>query len=272
MATKNENLRIPQTLMGVDHILGVFSAKGGVGKSVISVNLAKSLVSQGFKVGLVDGDIYGPSHPVLLNAVDMQLNVTNQELLNPLEKDGLKFNSMGFISSEKMPIIWRGPMVSGAIMQLISQTNWGKLDYLIIDTPPGTGDVQLTLLQKIALSGAIVVTTPQDIAVTDTAKGIEMLNRLNLQILGLVENMSYFEPKDSKKRYYLYGKGGARFLSEKYNLDLLGEIPQFEFNQSNLTNENKEISKISIAIANKIVKKLDAVASKNKSSIPQVNK
>ena len=141
---------------------------------------------------------------------------------------------MGFISSEKMPIIWRGPMVSGAIMQLISQTNWGKLDYLIIDTPPGTGDIQLTLLQKIALSGAIVVTTPQDIAVTDTAKGIEMLNRLNLQILGLVENMSYFEPKDSKKRYYLYGKGGARFLSEKYNLDLLGEIPQFEFNQSNL--------------------------------------
>ena len=137
MATKNEKLRIPPTLMEIDHILGVFSAKGGVGKSVMSVNLAKSLVSKGFKVGLVDGDIYGPSHPVLLNATDMQLNVTDQELLDPLEKNGLKFNSMGFISSEKMPVIWRGPMVSGAIMQLIAQTNWGKLDYLIIDTPPG---------------------------------------------------------------------------------------------------------------------------------------
>ncbi len=272
MITKKEQLRIPSTLMEIDHILGIFSAKGGVGKSVISVNLAKSLVSKGFKVGLVDGDIYGPSHPVLLNATDMNLKVTNQELLDPLEKDGLKFNSMGFISAEKMPVIWRGPMVSGAVMQLMAQTNWGKLDYLIVDTPPGTGDVQLTLLQKIALSAAIVVTTPQDIAVADTMKGIEMLKKLNLPILGLIENMSYFEPKDSKKRYYLYGKGGAKTLSKEYQLDLLGEVPQFEFEESNLTNQNMEISKILDLIASKVVKKLDSMSSKNKSLIPQVNK
>ena len=215
MATKNEKLRIPPTLMEIDHILGVFSAKGGVGKSVMSVNLAKSLVSKGFKVGLVDGDIYGPSHPVLLNATDMQLNVTDQELLDPLEKNGLKFNSMGFISSEKMPVIWRGPMVSGAIMQLIAQTKWGKLDYLIIDTPPGTGDVQLTLLQKIALTGAIVVTTPQDISLADTKKGIEMLKKLDLPILGLIENMSFFKPNDSDKKYYLYGKEGGKNLAKE---------------------------------------------------------
>ena len=230
-------------------ILGVFSAKGGVGKSVMSVNLAKSLVSKGFKVGLVDGHIYGPRHPELLNATDMQLNVTDQELLDPLEKNGLKFNSMGFISSEKMPVIWRGPMVSGAIMQLIAQTNWGKLDYLIIDTPPGTGDVQLTLLQKIALTGAIVVTTPQDISLADTKKGIEMLKKLDLPILGLIENMSFFKPNDSDKKYYLYGKEGGKKLAKEYKLDLLGEVPQFEFNNSNLTNENEIITKIS----NKIV-------------------
>ena len=163
-------------------------------------------------------------------------------------------------------------MVSGAVMQLLSQTNWGELDYLIIDTPPGTGDVQLTLLQKIALSAAIVVTTPQDIAVADTMKGIEMLKKLNLPILGLIENMSYFEPKDSKKRYYLYGKGGAKTLSKEYQLDLLGEVPQFEFEESNLTNQNMEISKILDLIASKVVKKLDSMSSKNKSLIPQVNK
>ena len=271
MATKNEKLRIPPTLMEIDHILGVFSAKGGVGKSVMSVNLAKSLVSKGFKVGLVDGDIYGPSHPVLLNATDMQLNVTDQELLDPLEKNGLKFNSMGFISSEKMPVIWRGPMVSGAIMQLIAQTNWGKLDYLIIDTPPGTGDVQLTLLQKIALTGAIVVTTPQDISLADTKKGIEMLKKLDLPILGLIENMSFFKPNDSDKKYYLYGKEGGKKLAKEYKLDLLGEIPQFEFNNSNLTNENEVISRISNKIVEKIVSKVNLLPSKNKNEIPQIN-
>ena len=271
MATKNEKLRIPPTLMEIDHILGVFSAKGGVGKSVMSVNLAKSLVSKGFKVGLVDGDIYGPSHPVLLNATDMQLNVTDQELLDPLEKNGLKFNSMGFISSEKMPVIWRGPMVSGAIMQLIAQTNWGKLDYLIIDTPPGTGDVQLTLLQKIALTGAIVVTTPQDISLADTKKGIEMLKKLDLPILGLIENMSFFKPNDSDKKYYLYGKEGGKNLAKEYKLDLLGEVPQFEFNNSNLTNENEVISRISNKIVEKIVSKVNLLPSKNKNEIPQIN-
>ena len=153
-------------------------------------------------------------------------------------------------------------MVSGAIMQLIAQTNWGKLDYLIIDTPPGTGDVQLTLLQKIALTGAIVVTTPQDISLADTKKGIEMLKKLDLPILGLIENMSFFKPNDSDKKYYLYGKEGGKKLAKEYKLDLLGEVPQFEFNNSNLTNENEIITKISNKIVEKIVNKVDQLPSK----------
>ena len=148
-------------------------------------------------------------------------------------------------------------------MQLIAQTNWGKLDYLIIDTPPGTGDVQLTLLQKIALTGAIVVTTPQDISLADTKKGIEMLKKLDLPILGLIENMSFFKPNDSDKKYYLYGKEGGKNLAKEYKLDLLGEVPQFEFNNSNLTNENEIISKISNKIVEKIVSKVNLLPSKN---------
>jgi len=272
MSQKEKTIRIPSTLMNIKNIVGVFSAKGGVGKSVISVNLAKSLVAKGYKVGLVDGDIYGPSHPVLLNASSMTLKILNNEVIEPLEKDGLKFNSMGFISNEKMPVIWRGPMVSGAVMQLITQTNWGELDYLIIDTPPGTGDIQLTLLQKIAISAGIIVTTPQDISVADTKKGIEMLKKLDLPILGIIENMSFFKPENTDQKYYLYGKGGGKSLSKEYNLDLIGEIPQFEFDKSNLTNKNEEISTLFSLISDNIIMKLKNLPSANKSFIPQINK
>ena len=167
MQKTNEKLRIPETLRKVKNLIGIFSAKGGVGKSAISLQVALALRDKGYKVGLVDADIYGPSQPVMLNANPGELKLTNEKIIEPLEKEGIKFISMGLISDEKMPVIWRGPMVSGAVMQLLAQTDWGEIDYLIIDTPPGTGDVQLTLLQRIPLTSSIVVTTPQDVSVSD---------------------------------------------------------------------------------------------------------
>ncbi|HJL96087.1 MAG TPA: P-loop NTPase, partial [SAR86 cluster bacterium] len=156
-------------------MVGVFSAKGGVGKSAVSLQLALSLKEQGYRVGLVDADIYGPSQATMLNSGPGELEVTNDSVIQPLMKKGISFISMGLISERKMPVIWRGPMVSGAVMQLLAQTNWGKLDYLIIDTPPGTGDVQLTLLQQIPLTGTVIVTTPQEVSISDCRKGIEMI-------------------------------------------------------------------------------------------------
>ena len=203
MPNKEATLRIPETLRKVKNIIGVFSAKGGVGKSEVSLNLALGLKESGYTVGLVDADIYGPSQPLLLNASEEEIEVKNKKLLTPLNKKGIKFISMGLIAKGAKPVIWRGPMVSGAVLQLLSSTDWQTLDYLIIDTPPGTGDVQLTLLQRIPLSAAIVVTTPQKVSVSDTRKGIEMIRRLDLPILGLVENMSFFQPEDSEKKYYL---------------------------------------------------------------------
>ena len=164
MPKTDNKLRIPETLRRVKNIIGVFSAKGGVGKSAVSLQLALSLRDQGFKVGLVDADIYGPSQPIMLNSTPGELKLTQDQIIKPLIKENIKFISMGLISGEKMPVIWRGPMVSGAVMQLLSQTEWGELDYLIVDTPPGTGDVQLTLLQRIPLTSSIVVTTPQKVS------------------------------------------------------------------------------------------------------------
>ena len=158
MAQSDNKLRIPETLRKVKNIVGIFSAKGGVGKSAISLQIALALRDKGFSVGLIDADIYGPSQPILLGSSAGELKLSKAQVIEPLTKEGIKFISMGLISGENMPVIWRGPMVSGAVMQLLSQTDWGELDYLIVDTPPGTGDVQLTLLQRIPLTSSIVVT------------------------------------------------------------------------------------------------------------------
>ena len=192
MSKNLEKINVPDSLKKVKNIIGVFSAKGGVGKSAVSLNLALSLQEKGLKVGLADADIYGPSQTILMHASNQQVEVKDQKFLQPVNKSGIKFMSMGLISNDKMPVIWRGPMVSGAVLQLISQTNWQELDYLIVDTPPGTGDVQLTLLQKIPLKGALIITTPEDVSVADTKKGIEMILKLEVPLLGLIENMSYF--------------------------------------------------------------------------------
>ena len=174
----NNKLRIPETLRKVKNIVGIFSAKGGVGKSAIALQLAISLKDKGYKVGLVDADIYGPSQAVLLNSEPGELKITDNKIIEPLNKEGISFISMGLISNEKMPVIWRGPMVSGAVMQLLSQTNWGELDYLIIDTPPGTGDVQLTLLQKIPLTGTVIVTTPQNVSISVRLQSLSIVCRI----------------------------------------------------------------------------------------------
>ena len=261
--------RVPETLRRVKNIIGVFSAKGGVGKSEISLNLALSLADKGYAVGLLDADIYGPSQPVLLEASSEEIDVKDNKLLVPLNKKGIKFISMGLIARGQKPVIWRGPMVSGAVMQLMSQTDWQELDYLIIDTPPGTGDVQLTLLQRLPLNGAIVVTTPQDVSTSDTRKGIEMIKRLELPILGLIENMSFFKPSDSKKKYFIFGKGGGRNLATEYGLELLSEIPLLEKKEFVILYELNDYKLIFDSIAKKVIKNMEIVKKSVSQIIPQ---
>jgi len=271
MASQDNKLRIPETLRKVKNIIGIFSAKGGVGKSAISLQTALALKDKGFKVGLVDADIYGPSQPVMLNAKPGDLKLTKEQIIEPLVKEDIKFISMGLISDEKMPVIWRGPMVSGAVMQLLSQTDWGNLDYLIVDTPPGTGDVQLTLLQRIPLTSSVIVTTPQEVSISDCKKGIEMINKLGLPISGLIENMSWFQPDKEGRKYYLFGKDGGKQLAEEYSLDLLGQLPLIELEEDKNLMEN-ELLKIEFSsIADKLEKSVKNLKEKKSDGIPQIN-
>ena len=270
MANEQNSLRIPETLRKVKNIVGVFSAKGGVGKSAISLSLALSLKDKGYKVGLVDADIYGPSQPSMLNSSAGELEVKNEKIIEPLFKRGIKFISMGLISSAKMPVIWRGPMVSGAVMQLLSQTDWGELDYLIIDTPPGTGDVQLTLLQRIPITGTLIVTTPQKVSISDCRKGIEMIKKLKVPILGLIENMSWFQPQSDKK-YYLFGKDGGKGLAEEYSLDLLTQIPLEETEEDSLISDIPKLKNLFNELSTEVEKKILEIKKNTSEKIPQLN-
>ena len=271
MAQSDNKLRIPETLRKVKNIVGIFSAKGGVGKSAISLQIALALRYKGFSVGLVDADIYGPSQPIMLGSSAGELKLSKAQVIEPLTKESIKFISMGLISGENMPVIWRGPMVSGAVMQLLSQTDWGELDYLIVDTPPGTGDVQLTLLQRIPLTSSIVVTTPQKVSISDCKKGIEMIKKLDKPITGLIENMSWFKPDDQDKKYFLFGKGGGKKLSEEYSIDLLAQLPLVEISEdSNI--QNHPLLKMEFDnIVDKLVNSLKALKEKKSSGIPQIN-
>ena len=266
---KENTVRIPETLRKVKNIIGVFSAKGGVGKSEISLNLALSLAKGGYKVGLLDADIHGPSQPVLFEASKEIIDVKDKLLLSPLEKRGVKFISMGLIAKDQKPVMWRGPMVSGAVMQLMAQTDWQELDYMIIDTPPGTGDAQLTLLQRLPLNAAIIVTTPQDVSISDTKKGIEMIKRLELPILGLIENMSFFEPEEAKKKYYIFGKGGGKNLSKEYEMELLSEIPLVEKKEFIILYDLETYKKVFDSLAKRVVKKMEAIRKTVTQIIPQ---
>lgn len=223
----NKNQRMNEILPGVKNTIAVASGKGGVGKSTIAVNLATALALDGAKVGLIDADIYGPSIPMMLgiNNKPKIFQDTATAKMIPLENFGIKVMSIGFLIDDDAPVIWRGPMASGAIKQFMSDVLWGELDYLIFDLPPGTGDIQLTLVQTIPLTGAIVVTTPQDVSIIDVKKALKMFQRVNVPILGIVENMSYFIAPDTGKRYDIFGTGGGQKLAEELSIPLLGAIP-----------------------------------------------
>ncbi len=218
----------PHKLANVKHTIAVVSGKGGVGKSTISVNLAISLAQQGYKVGLIDADIYGPSIPKMFGVENEKPLANEQEHILPVEKYGVKMLSIGFFVKPDDPLVWRAPMATSALKQLMLQAEWGELDFLMIDMPPGTGDIHLTLIQELQLSGAIVVSTPQQVALADALKGINMLRseNVNVRILGLVENMAWFTPAElPQNRYYIFGKDGCKKLAKEMNLPLLGEIP-----------------------------------------------
>lgn len=220
-----------KVLGGVKNIIAVVSGKGGVGKSTISANLALALAEGGASVGLMDADIYGPSVPIMFGvrgARPMMKDVDGKGTIVPLEKFGIKLMSIGLLVDEKNAVVWRGPMASSAIRQFVTDVDWGELDYLVIDMPPGTGDIHLTLMQTVPVTGAIIVTTPQNVALADAKKGIAMFGQaqINVPIIGLVENMAYFTPAElPNNKYYLFGKEGGKKLAEEYDLSFLGQIP-----------------------------------------------
>jgi ATP-binding protein involved in chromosome partitioning len=221
-----------QILPKVKNIIAVMSGKGGVGKSTIAANLALALSQGNAKVGLMDADIYGPSVPIMFGVRGerpMMMNVGEEKgKIVPLERYGIKLMSIGLLVDEKSAVVWRGPMASSAIKQFVTDVYWGELDYLVIDMPPGTGDIHLTILQTVPVTGAVIVTTPQDVALLDAKKGIAMFGQAQIKvpIIGLIENMSYFTPAElPNNKYYIFGKDGGKKLAEEYDLPLLGQIP-----------------------------------------------
>jgi len=212
-------------LSGVKNVIAVASGKGGVGKSTVAANLAVAMAQTGAKVGLLDTDIYGPSVPTMFG-VKERPNITTQKKLVPIKKHGVHLVSMGFLVDQDQAMIWRGPMVTSAVKQFMQEVEWGELDFLILDLPPGTGDIQLTIVQTVPLTGAIVVSTPQTVALDDARKGVAMFSKVNVPVLGIVENMAYFVPGDMpEKKYYIFGKHGARKLAQKLEVPFLGEVP-----------------------------------------------
>jgi len=221
---EQENSAKQPILPGVKQIVAVASGKGGVGKSTVAANLAVALSKMGHSVGLLDTDIYGPSVPTMFGVTERP-NITTDKKLVPVFKHGVHLVSMGFLVDTDQAMIWRGPMVTSAIKQFMQEVRWGELDYLILDLPPGTGDIQLTIVQTVPLTGAIIVSTPQTVALDDARKGVAMFGKVNVPILGIIENMAYFTPPDMpEKKYYIFGKHGARKLSQKLEVPFLGEV------------------------------------------------
>lgn len=220
---RQQEKKLVAPLPGVQHIIAVASGKGGVGKSTTAVNLAIALAGLGYKVGLADADIYGPSIPHMMSAKE-EPKVRDSKMV-PLERYGVKLASIGFIIPEGSAAVWRGPMATKALYQLIRATEWGELDVLLIDMPPGTGDIHLSLVENYPLTGAVIVSTPQEVALLDVEKAVNMLEKVGVPILGVVENMSYFQPEGAKEKHYLFGKDGAKKLADRLDVPLLAELP-----------------------------------------------
>ncbi|MDO5395871.1 MAG: Mrp/NBP35 family ATP-binding protein [Bacteroidales bacterium] len=259
----------PTPLPGVRNIIGVASGKGGVGKSTVAANLAVALAAESYKVGLLDADIFGPSVPKMFGVEDQQLfmhNIDGRDLIIPLEKYGVKILSIGFLVDKNSAVLWRGSMASNALRQLIEQADWGELDYFIIDMPPGTSDIHLTLVQTLGITGAVIVSTPQEIALADARKGIAMFtgDKVNVPVLGIVENMAWFTPAaHPDERYYIFGNGGAVRLAQEMGIELLAQIPLVaavgEHNDSGrpIATENTVTAQAFIHLAHSVVDAVD---------------
>ena len=228
---KNANLIKGKPIGGIQHIIAVASGKGGVGKSTVTANLAVSLSNMGFKVGVLDADIYGPSMPIMFdvsNERPLAKNIDGVSKMVPVENFGVKLLSIGFFTKPDQAVIWRGPMAAKALNQMIFDAAWGELDFLLIDLPPGTGDIHLSIMQSLPITGAVVVSTPQAVALADAKKGVAMFQQKNIQVpvLGIVENMAYFTPEElPDNKYYIFGKSGAKYLAEDLKIPFLGELP-----------------------------------------------
>ena len=253
-------------LVGIDNVIAISSGKGGVGKSTITSNLATSLSKMGFKVGILDSDIYGPSIPTMFDVESSRpasVKIDNRSMIEPIENYGVKILSIGFFTEPNQAVIWRGPMASKALNQMIFDTNWGELDFLLVDLPPGTGDIHLSIVQSIPLNGAIVVSTPQKVALADAKRGISMFNQKNIEVpvLGLIENMAYFVPEDMpEKKYFIFGKDGVKNLADDSNVPFLGLVPLFksireasDFGHPASLQDNSVISKSFEEIAKNVV-------------------
>ena len=228
---ENSNLIKGKPIPGIKNIIAVASGKGGVGKSTVTANLAVSLAKMGFEVGLLDADIYGPSQPLMFdveNEKPLAIDVEGKSKMKPVSNYGVKLLSIGFFTEKDQAVIWRGPMAAKALNQMIFDAHWGELDFLIVDLPPGTGDIHLSIMQSLPITGAVVVSTPQEVALADARKGIAMFEQDTIQVpvLGIIENMSYFTPAElPENKYYIFGEGGAKHLAERMGVALLGEIP-----------------------------------------------
>ncbi len=213
---------------GVSHVIAVSSGKGGVGKSTVAVNLATALALTGARVGLMDADVYGPNVPTMMGVTEgpkIENHPTKGEIFLPPVAHGVKVMSMGFLIQADQPLVWRGPMLHNVVSQFCHKVNWGMLDYLIVDMPPGTGDVQLSLAQLVPITGAVLVSTPQEVSQQDVRKAYHMFEKVRVPVMGIVENMSYFQPPGSSDKHYIFGQGGGKTLAKKFNIDLLAELP-----------------------------------------------
>lgn len=226
-----QNLIKGKQIPGIQNIIAIASGKGGVGKSTVAANLAVTLANMGFKVGLLDADIYGPSVPTMLDTEGqkpLSVEVDGRNLMQPIENYGVKMLSIGYFSGANQAVVWRGPMASKALNQMLRDAHWGELDFLMIDLPPGTGDIHLSIIQEVPVTGAVIVSTPQHVALADVKKGIAMfqMESINIPVLGLIENMAYFTPEElPENKYYIFGKQGAQYMAEDLGIPVLGEIP-----------------------------------------------